>query len=664
MLSRFGLRTKSIAALALACLVALIPAGAIGWLALEGVRTHFGEAYARNFTQLNRERILAPVSRDLALSRRLAGSEVTRQWLLDEGNPERRDLFFREAEGYRQDFRDHSYFLISNLSRHYYFNDAEKPFSAAPRYTLDPMKADDAWFFNTVRDATDYNINVNPDVNLRVTRVWLNVLVYDGERKIGLAGTGLDLSAFVREFIATGEPGVTPLIVDRSGAIQAHPDERRIAYGSAAGARDAVHTLSAQLSEDGDRAAVTAAMVRAETEPGTVQLLPAKFDGRDQLLALSYVPELKWHVVTAVDLRAARVLEGVWAQSATAALVLLLVALLGAFGYAVERLVLQPLRKLHQSALAIAGGHYELSLPPGAQDEIGDLSRAFGTMADQVRRHTTELEERVRQRTAALEQANQEMRVAHKQINDSIDYASLIQRATLPNRQLEKLLDDRHFILWRPRDVVGGDFYLFRAEGMHLVIGVVDCAGHGVPGALMTMLARSAIDHAMAETGVESPSAILAHTDTALRAMLQQHELPRAIATNMDAGIACVDLQARTLRYAGARIALYWSDGETVGVLKGGRRALVDRRVGDYHDAGLPLRPGCTYYLATDGFLDQAGGELGYGMGYESFTALLRANARLPMNEQAEALDRALLEWRGDRPQRDDVTLLSFRFDD
>src|SRR5690606_24717949 len=141
-------------------------------------------------------------------------------------------------------------------------------------------------------------------------------------------------------------------------------------------------------------------------------------DGRDQLLALSYVPELKWHVVTAVDLRAARVLEGVWAQSATAALVLLLVALLGAFGYAVERLVLQPLRKLHQSALAIAGGHYELSLPPGAQDEIGDLSRAFGTMADQVRRHTTELEERVRQRTAALEQANQEMRVAHKQIND------------------------------------------------------------------------------------------------------------------------------------------------------------------------------------------------------------------------------------------------------
>lgn len=659
---KFGLRAKSMAALALACLLALIPAGVIGWLALDGVRTHFGEAYARNFTQLNRQRILAPVSRDLALSRRLADSEVTRQWLLDENDAAKRALFFREAEGYRQDFRNRSYFLISDLSRHYYFNDADKPFSDAPRYTLDPAKADDAWFFNTMRDTGHYNINVNPDVNLRVTRVWLNVIVHDGARKIGLAGTGLDLSAFLHEFISTGEPGVTPMIIDQAGAIQAHPDESLIAYGSAAGVAGQIPTLATLLPAAASEP-LKQAMARAEARPGEVVLLPTVLDARDQLLALAYIPELKWHVVTAVDLRAARVFDGLWAPSATVALVLLLVLLLGAFGYAVERLVLQPLQRLRQSAVAIADGRYEVSLPAGADDEIGDLSRAFARMAGKVRQHTDELEARVRERTAALEQANRDMQAAHKEINDSIDYASLIQRATLPDRQMQQVLDERHFILWRPRDVVGGDFYLFRAEGARQVIGVIDCAGHGVPGALMTMLARSALDHAMGQIGIDSPAAILRHTDAALRAMLGECELPRAIATNMDAGIAVVDLAARSLRYAGARIALHWSDGETVGVVKGGRRALVDRRTGDYEDAVLPLRPGCTYYLATDGFLDQAGGALGFGMSHAGFVELLRANARLPMREQAAALDRALLEWRGAYAQRDDVTVLSFRFD-
>lgn len=662
-IKRFGLRAKSITALALVCLLALIPVGVLEWIALDGVRSHFGKAYARNFTQLNRQRILAPVSRDLALSRRLADSVLTREWLLDEGDPDKRARFFQEAEGYRQDFRDRSNFLISNLSRHYYFNDAGKPFSAEPRYTLDPDKADDGWFFNTMKDAEAYNINVNVDLKLRVTRVWLNVIVRDGDRRIGLAGTGLDLSSFLHEFISLDEAGVTPMIINADGAIQAHPDERLIAYGSAAGSAVDSRTLGGMLRDTEERAALDGAMRQAATNPGEVALLWATLDGREQLLALAYIPELKWHVVTAVDLRVARVIEGGWIGTATAALVLLLVILLAAFGYAVERLVLRPLRSLQQSAGAIAEGRYDVALPPAGDDELGDLTRAFDTMATQVRQHTAQLEQRVSERTAELERANVEMVAAHKQINDSIDYASLIQRATLPNQHLAQVLGERHFVLWRPRDVVGGDFYLFRTEAARNVIGVVDCAGHGVPGALMTMLARSALDHAMNEVGLESPAAILNRTDAALRGMLRESELPRAIATNMDAGIVSIDTDTRSLRYAGARMTLYWSDGARVWAIKGGRRALLDRRPGHYQDTELRLEPGCTYYLATDGFLDQAGGELGFGMGNARFTELLRTHARLPMREQAAALDQALHAYRGAHAQRDDVTVLSFRFE-
>ena len=109
-------------ALVLACLLTLAPASLIGWTILDNVRNHFGEAYARNFTQLKRERILAPISRDLALAKRLANSEITRRWLMDEGNPELKAQFFREAEGYRFDLSSHAYFLASNGSRGFYFN--------------------------------------------------------------------------------------------------------------------------------------------------------------------------------------------------------------------------------------------------------------------------------------------------------------------------------------------------------------------------------------------------------------------------------------------------------------------------------------------------------------------------------------------------------------
>lgn len=660
---RFGLRAKSMLGLALVCVLALVPALLASWFVLDHVRSHFGEAYARNLTLLKSQAILAPVSRELALAMRFADSEVVRQWLHDETDAGKRELFFREAEGYRRAFRGQGYFLVSAQSLSYYLNDKESAYSEAPRYILDRAKASDAWFFNALAKTEQFNINVNPDLQLGVTRVWLNVPVRDGEQKLGLAGTGLDLSEFLADFVSAREPGVTPIILDTGGAIQAHPDARLISFGSTTGKREAARTLAELLPEGSQRRQLNAALAVARDNPGKVSTLSAHLDGREQLLALTYTPELQWFTVMAVDLRAAQVFAKGWGEAAIVGVLLMLALLLAGFSYSVERLVLRPLRTVQKSATAIAQGSFEIELPSGRRDEIGELARAFGVMADKVKRHTQELEAKVRERTAALELRNQEMAVAHKQINDSIDYARLIQRAFLPDQHMRQILEEGHFVLWRPRDVVGGDFYVFRSEGGRLLLGVVDCAGHGVPGALMTMLARSAVDQAINEVGLESPAALLAQSDRALRGLLDKRELPRALATNMDVGLVYIDRAAGLLRYAGAKVSLYWSDGDEVGEIKGSRHALVDRRRGHYADTELALDPSCTYYLTTDGFLDQAGGEHGFGLGNRRFAALLRDNARRPMAEQAKALDEALDAYRGDLPQRDDVTLLSFRFD-
>lgn len=662
-MAKWGLRAKSLMALVLACLIALVPAGLVGWNIVDGVREHFSLAYAENFTLLNRQKILAPLSRELALSKRLAQSGITRAWMLDPSDPVKKAAFFSEAEGYRGDFSDHAYFVAVAASNEYFFNDPSKPVSFEPRYILSPQQNDDGWFYASLKSKDDYNINVNTDVQLKVTRVWMNMMVRDGAKAIGLTGASLGLSEFLDAFVRSGAPGVTPMVVDASGAIQAHPDADLIAYNSGAtGASDA-HRVFSLVADDAGRAELGAAMQSARAQPELTPNLWLTLQGKRQLVTLAYIPELKWFVLTAVDLAAARVIDSRWLWSAGLGIVLLIALLLLGFGLAVERLVLRPLGRLQFSARAIADGRYDVALPEGGLDEIGDLSRAFGLMADKVRTHTAELEQRVRERTMALAQANEAMTVAHKKIDDSIDYASLIQRAFLPARQMTQSLGAHHFVLWQPRDVVGGDFYVFRADGENCLLGVVDCAGHGVPGALMTMLSRAAIDLAISEAGVRDPAAILLRTDLALRTMVDDAELPRTLATSMDAGLVYIDRVARRLTFSGAKLALYASDGKEIFEYPGTRRALGSKRPGDFVNIDLPMPSNWTYYLVTDGFLDQAGGDKGYGFGSTRFRAMLRDHAALPLSEQTAAFVRVLSEYQGERPQRDDITMLSFRFE-
>ncbi|MNZ30310.1 nitrate/nitrite sensor protein NarQ [compost metagenome] len=662
MAARWGLRGKSVVALLLACILALVPAVLLGWKAMEDIRTHFGLAYAKNFTLLNQQKILAPVIRELALSRRLAESVVTQDWLLAENDPMRRSLFFREAEGYRADHREYSYFVVVNASGHYYYNDSSAPLSNIPRYTLSPEDPQDSWYFETLKNDQPFNINVNYDAKLKVTKVWFNMVVRAGNEKIGLAGGALDLTEFLDQFISRREAGVTSMIIDGSGALQAHPDPKMIAYSSGASG-NAQHSVFKLLGNDQERGELRAAMAGAGEKPGEVQTLWTSIEGKKRLLAMAYIPQLDWYVLSAIDLHAAQVLDSRWLWVLIGTLAGLLALLLLGFAYTVDLLVLRPLRGLKQSAKAIAAGQYDNPLPSASGDEIGELSAAFSSMANQIRRHTEDLEDKVRQRTHALEQANREMAAAQKKIGDSIDYASLIQRAILPDRQLQTSLGEHHFVLWKPRDVVGGDFYIYR-EGRHdSLIGVVDCAGHGVPGALMTMLAHAAIDHAIDTVQSHDPAAILRETDHVMRGMLSQESVSQALATNMDAGFVRVDHQGQRLLFSGAKISLFASDGEEVREYKGGRRAIGDKRQGDYEDIEIPLQSGWTFYLCTDGFLDQAGGEHGFGFGNSRFAAMLRNHARLPLAEQARVFAATLADYQGERPQRDDITILSFRFD-
>lgn len=652
---KWGLRGKSALAVLLACAIALVPAVMFGWRALGDIRGHFGEAYARNFTLLHRQQIAAPLSRELALSKRLANSLSTRQWLQNESSSVHRTRFFDEAEGFRSDFLDKSYFIIVDSSLNFYRNDESSPVSQIRRYTLSQNDPADAWYFALRDDPTDYSLGIEVDEQNNASKIRFNVRVRNAQNKLlGITGSELNLKPFIDELLSKTEPGVMPMLFNHDGIIQAQPKQA-----------DAQHSndIFDYLSNRDDRQLMRQIMLQAQTEPNRVKTMDAMVNGKPRLLALAYIEPLRWYVMTSVDLQAANVVDSRWLWLLLISFVALLAVLLLGFAYAVESLVVRPIKGLRRSALAIAAGHYEEPLPDARDDEIGELTQAFSSMADQVLQHTRELEGKVQERTQALEQANREMVAAHKKIDDSIDYASLIQRAILPDRQLSASLGQQQFVLWQPRDTVGGDFYVYRQHQDGYLLGVFDCAGHGVPGALMTMLARAAIDHAIGVAGADDPAAILRETDLALRGMLADAQSSRALATNTDAGLVWVNPSHNRLLFAGAKIGLFATDGEAIQELPGGRRALGDKRKGEYQNIDLALMPGWTYYMCTDGFLDQAGGEHGFGFGNKRFTAMLQKHAKLPLAEQAELFATKLAEYQGELPQRDDITVLCFRFD-
>jgi serine phosphatase RsbU (regulator of sigma subunit)/NO-binding membrane sensor protein with MHYT domain len=261
-----------------------------------------------------------------------------------------------------------------------------------------------------------------------------------------------------------------------------------------------------------------------------------------------------------------------------------------------------------------------------------------------------------------LESTTQEKTRAYQKINDSIAYASLIQRSLLPNRLLHSTPGINCAVLWLPRDVVGGDFYICHASAHGCLIGVMDCAGHGVPGALMTMLVHSVIDQTITQVGAENPAALLMRLDLVVRKMLGKEAQSQLLATNIDIGLAYLDFNEDMLTFAGAKIDLYCEHGAEVLQLRGARRAIGGRHVIEYSNVCMAL-DGATFYLTTDGFLDQAGGEKAYGFGNHRFKEAIQRHAALPLAQKAAAFKTTLGAYQGRHAQRDDITMLCFRFD-
>ncbi|MFD1623056.1 SpoIIE family protein phosphatase [Azospirillum griseum] len=345
-------------------------------------------------------------------------------------------------------------------------------------------------------------------------------------------------------------------------------------------------------------------------------------------------------------------------------LLLSLLAAIGLLGVTLNRIILRPLQRLTQLARAMARGDYGARIDSARSDEIGVLALSFNRMAETVQDHTQTLETRVQERTEALAATN-------RAIMDSINYAQLIQSSILPSADsLSDGLRD-HMVLWRPRDVVSGDFYLYRPTTSGFVIAVVDCTGHGVPGAFMTMTASAMLNNALDQLGADDPAAILTAVDAKVRTTLNQDGEARTLAQRFDNGLdlaLChvVPTQGR-LTFASARIPLLIVNDDGVTEVRGDRDSLGYRRLSAevngprFTNHIIGLQPHQSFFLSTDGLTDQNGGELGRRFGKQRLRDELAYTQNMPLSEIKAILEHRLDRFQTGRSQRDDITLIGFR---
>ncbi len=270
----------------------------------------------------------------------------------------------------------------------------------------------------------------------------------------------------------------------------------------------------------------------------------------------------------------------------------------------------------------------------------------------------------VRENTLAgmkKEQAN--LRTERKRIISSIEYAQRIQNSLLPSPDdVRQILPD-NFIIWQPRDIVGGDVYYVDEFSDGIIVAVIDCTGHGVPGAFMTMLASSGLRRITVDENCLNPAKILQRLNTIVNTSLQQNAEHVRSNDGMDASICYIHADRKTLIYAGARLPLLYLKNGEVNAIKGDRHSIGYKNSDlsfEFTNHQVNIEDEMTFYLYTDGIVDQLGGEKRIPIGKKRFSNLLLNVHNEPFIRQYKIISEKFEELRGDNEIQDDLTVIGF----
>lgn len=276
---------------------------------------------------------------------------------------------------------------------------------------------------------------------------------------------------------------------------------------------------------------------------------------------------------------------------------------------------------------------------------------------------TENLEHQVASRTQELQSAHELLHYHYSELKDSLVYAQSVQRAILGTEVHLNRLFTNSFIMAESRDLVSGDFLWCHEVGKNLkMVAVADCTGHGVPGALLSMIAHQLLNQSVRVKQLTNPAKILQNVHVELLKIYRPNQQMARQYNGMDVGLLVVDQSNDTIQFCGARQNLYCVNNGNFSRVKGNKFTIGEMSANQV-DSTLETitrkyKAGERFYLSSDGILDQFGGEKGKKLMNRGLVNMLEEVQSIPMHEQGAAIKKAYLNWRGDQDQTDDVLVM------
>ncbi len=352
--------------------------------------------------------------------------------------------------------------------------------------------------------------------------------------------------------------------------------------------------------------------------------------------------------------------------------------------YRKTKVITNPIKKLVSNVNRITAGHMNERAEVVGNNEITSLSEQFNQMIAELESYYNELEQKVKERTAEvvaqkeeieaqrdtlreqrnlLAEVNDSLQKAYDEIEDSIHYASRIQKAILPpDDYLQKVIPNA-FFFYKPRDIVSGDFYWVASKNNKVIVSAVDCTGHGVPGAFMSIVGNNQLNYALNVENETQPSKILRILDDGVTETLRQTQT-ESIQDGMDLAMVTIDKKSKKLQYSGAfNPMILVRDGELMKckadrIPVGGHIIEAEK---NFTNNEITYQDGDMIYMYSDGYPDQFGGPKGGKYMTGKFIKFLHQLAGHPVEKQYQLLDEELKSWMGDEPQIDDILVIGIR---
>jgi serine phosphatase RsbU (regulator of sigma subunit) len=316
----------------------------------------------------------------------------------------------------------------------------------------------------------------------------------------------------------------------------------------------------------------------------------------------------------------------------------------------------------------VGSGNFDYPYSPLSSEDV--LGHALLKMRDDLAENERILEQKVIERTEEvvrqkeeIEKQRQKLEELYKDVTDSIRYAKRLQESILPPDLYVKKILPESFILYKPKDIVSGDFYWFYQRKEQVLFAAVDCTGHGVPGAFMSLVGSNAINQAVKEHEITEPARVLNDINKLSSEALNKGIDKNSLRDGMDISFCALNTETLELQFAAANNPLYLirkgkltqvaADPFAIGGFEPGTKT--------YTNKTLQLEKGDSIYIFSDGYADQFGGMKGKKFMYKQFRDMLLEISSMAMSEQRKYLDETIENWRGTFEQVDDMLVIGVR---